>query len=339
LVVPADLAAPTGGNRYDAALTDALGGLGVLVEQRRAGRDDLAAALDAGAPAPRTTPGDDAPVLVDGLLACAEPDVVGAAVAAGTRVHVLVHLPLALETGLTDEEAAWLDALEHRTLHAATGVVTTSRWAADHLRERHRLDRVAVAVPGVDPAPPAAGSRPPRLLQLASVTPRKDQLGVVTALARVADLGWTAHLTGALDTDPGYTETVRAAIEEHGLTGRVHLTGPLGGADLDAALDAADLVLLPSRAETWGMAVTEGLARGVPAVVAAGTGAEEALGRAPDGAVPGAVVPPGDPDALAAALRHLLGPGRERAIAAARVRRSTLGGWSDTARDVLAAVL
>ena len=48
------------------------------------------------------------------------------------------------------------------------------------------------------------------------------------------------------------------------------------------------------------MAVTEGLARGVPAVVGRGTGAEEALGRAPDGAVPGAAVPPGDPDALAA---------------------------------------
>jgi glycosyltransferase involved in cell wall biosynthesis len=119
----------------------------------------------------------------------------------------------------------------------------------------------------------------------------------------------------------------------------VRLTGPLAGAELDAAEDAADLMLLPSHAETWGMAVTEGLARGVPAVVAAGTGAEEALGRAPDGTVPGAVVPPGDPQALAAALRHLLGPGRERAVAAARARRTTLGGWPDTARDVLAAVL
>jgi len=335
--VPSGLEAPTGGNRYDAALADALEGLGVVVDRRLAAgrwpagtapdREHLAALLA----------GPD-PVLADGLVACGAPDAVAAAVHGGTPVHVLVHLPLALETGLDAAGREALDALERASLGAATGVVATSRWAAAHLRRHHGLAAVAVATPGTEPAPPAAGSAPPRLLQLASVVPRKDQLGVVEALAQVRDLAWTADLAGAVDADPAYVDRVRAGIDSHGLGDRVRLTGPLAGEALEAACDAADLVLLPSHAETWGMAVTEGLARGVPAVVGRGTGAEEALGRAPGGDLPGAVVTPGDPVALAAAIRDLLGPGRERAITAAKARRATLSSWRDTARDVLSAI-
>jgi glycosyltransferase involved in cell wall biosynthesis len=337
LVVPPDLDAPTGGNRYDDAVARALAGLDVTVERRPA-----AGSWPVATPADRehlagllTGPGA---VLADGLVACGAPDAVAAAVAAGTSVHVLVHLPLALESTLAAGEREALDALERKSLAVATGVVATSRWAADDLRRRHALGRVAVAAPGTDAAPAATGSAPPRLLQLATVTRRKDQLGVVEALALVRDLAWTADLTGMLDADPAYTDQVRAAIAAHGLGDRVRLTGPLAGEALDAAWDATDLLLLPSRAETWGMAVTEGLARGVAAVVGHGTGAEEALGRAPDGTVPGAAVPPGDPVALAAAVRDLLGPGRERAVTAARARRDTLRSWRDTARDVLAAI-
>jgi glycosyltransferase involved in cell wall biosynthesis len=337
LVVPADLGIPTGGNRYDQSLAAALAQLGVEVELRPAPgrwpvgtgpeRDRLAGLLR----------GPD-PVLVDGLLAGGAPEAVAGAVAAGARVHVLVHLPLALETGLSHQAAARLSALERQALHAATGVLATSRWAASDLCRRHGLDAVAVARPGTEPAPAATGSTPPRLLHLASITPRKDQLTVIDALALVADLPWSADLTGSLDADPGYTGQVRAAIDRHRLGDRVRLTGPVTGERLDVAWSAADLLLLPSHAETWGMVVTEGLARGVPAVVGRGTGAEEALGRAPDGSVPGATVPPSDPAALAGVLRDLLGPGRERATAAARARAAALPRWPDTARDVLAAV-
>jgi glycosyltransferase involved in cell wall biosynthesis len=337
LVVPADLDTPSGGNRYDLALAKALAELGTEVEHRPApGRWPMATVSERD----RLTElllGPD-PVLVDGLLACGAPAAVAGAVDTGSRVHVLVHLPLALETGLSAETAADLELLEGQALHAATGVVATSRWAAEDLRERHGLDGIAVAVPGTDPAPVAAGSTPPLLLQLASVTPRKDQLTVVDALARIQDLAWTAEITGPQDGDPQYTARVQAAIERHGLSDRVRLTGPRTGAALAAAWNATDLLLLPSHAETWGMAVTEALARGIPAVVGVGTGAEEALGQAPDGALPGAVVPPGDPAALAAALRDLLGPDRERARTAARARGQELSRWQDTARNVLEAV-
>jgi len=338
LVVPADLDTPSGGNRYDRALAGALTELGTEVEHRpAAGRWPMATAGERDQFADLLLSPD--PVLVDGLLACGAPTAVAAAVAAGTRVHVLVHLPLALETGLSPESAADLDAQEGRALHAATGVLATSQWAADDLRARHDLKGViAVAVPGTDPAPAAAGSTPPRLLQLASITPRKDQLTVVDALDQIRDLPWTADLTGPLEIDSAYAGQVQASIDRYGLGDRIRLTGSRGGADLAAAWDATDLLLLPSHAETWGMAVTEALARGIPAVVGLGTGAEEALGHAPDGSLPGAVVPPGDSAALAAALRDLLGPDRARAGAAARARAQGLSRWQDTARDVLEAV-
>ncbi len=337
LVIPADLDAPSGGNRYDTSLAKALAELGTEVEHRPApGRWPMASSAERDHLAELLLGPD--PVLVDGLLACAAPAAVAGAVDAGTRVHVLVHLPLGLETGLSAETAADLEALEGRALHAATGVLATSHWAADDLRTRHGLDGVAVAVPGTDPAPPATGSTPPLLLQLASITPRKDQLTVIEALALIRDLPWTADLTGPLDGDPEYSGQVQASIDRHGLADRVRLTGPRTGTALHAAWAATNLLLLPSHAETWGMAVTEALARGIPAIVGLGTGAEEALGHAPDGSLPGAVVPPGDSAALAAALRDLLGPGRERASDAAGARGRGLNRWQDTARDVLEAV-
>jgi glycosyltransferase involved in cell wall biosynthesis len=346
-VVPAGLDRPTGGNRYDRALIRALRGLGIAVDVRQVvgdwpeagapARADLAAALKPGDPG---EPGD--PVLVDGLLACGAPEQVGAAVAAGGRVHVLVHMPLALDVGLPGEVAARRDALERATLRAATGVLATSAWTARDLTHRHRLTDVVVAPPGCDPAPTARGSTPARLLHLAAVSPVKDQLGVVDALARVRDLPWTARLTGDDRVAPDYTAAVRGAVRAHGLGDRVLLTGPLTGQELDAAFDATDLLLLPSRAETWGLVVTEALARGIPAVVSADTGAVEALtgGLPGDPAgLPGAAVPAGDPGALAAAVRALLGPDRGRARAAARRRRSSLPTWTDTARTVHTALL
>lgn len=334
LVVPQDLEAPTGGTRYNRALVTALRERGTQVDVR---------------PAPGRWPVGSAPersnllellqvkdtVLVDGLVAAGAPDAVAAAVAGGSRVHVLVHLPLALETGLDPAAAERLDELERACLRAATGVVATSHWAAADLFERHGV-RAGVACPGTGPAAAATGSgATPRLLQLASLTPRKGQLVVVEALASIRDLPWSADLTGALDAAPDYVTRVRAAVEEAGLTGRVRLTGPLTGDDLETVWAATDLLLLPSHAETWGMAVTEALSRGIPAVVGRGTGAEEALGRAPDGTLPGAVVPAGDPSALADALRHLLGPGRRAAARAAAQRAGSLTGWSATADAVL----
>ena len=116
--------------------------------------------------------------------------------------------------------------------------------------------------------------------------------------------------------------------------------GPRTGADLDRSYAAADLLVLASRAETYGMVVTEALARGLPVVAADVGGLTEALGHGADGIRPGLLVPPDDPAALGAALRAWLGDAelRARLRRAARERRESLSGWSATT-SVLAGVL
>ncbi|MGN9908642.1 glycosyltransferase [Phytohabitans sp. LJ34] len=279
-------AAPSGGNRYDRRACERLAALGWhVVEHPVHGawpRPD--AAQVAHLAATLASVPDGGLTLLDGLVACAAPEVVVPA-SARLRVAVLVHLPLVDEAGDAD-----LDARERQTLRAAAAVIATSDGAARRLTTLHGLDQVHVAAPGVDPAPLSTGTGAgSRLLCVAAVTPRKAQDLLVAALATLPDVDWTCTVVGALDRDPAYAARVTAAAAE--LDGRVTFTGPLAGADLDARYAAADLLVLPSHAETYGMVVTEALARGVPVLATEVGGVPEALGWAPS-AGPPALAPP-----------------------------------------------
>jgi glycosyltransferase involved in cell wall biosynthesis len=315
LVVPIDVEQPTGGNVYDLALADAMRHTGDAVDIVGCDPTDLAALLR-----------DEWPgtVLVDGLLACPRPGAL-----AGIRPAVLVHMPLAWRPGVSSDEAAELDLLEAEALESASVVVATSRWSARYLAERHRLQGVEVVPPGVEPAEVVDGSDPPLLVHVAAIAPHKNQLGLVRALAQLRELRWQARLVGPLDADPAYVAKVRQAIADAGLADRVRLTGVLPRA---AAWAGADLAVLPSLAEAYGMVVTEALARGIPAVVSDG-GPAEALGADSDGRRPGAVVPNDDPAALAAELRRWLTDAdyRHELRGRALARRSALDGWDLTA--------
>jgi len=203
-------------------------------------------------------------------------------------------------------------------------VIATSRAAAARICDMHDLPDVEVAEPGVDPAESATpGATGHRLLCVASVTPRKGQDLLVAALEEdLGDLRWDCTFVGALVKPVPHTST------------GIHFAGPRASAALDDAYANADLFVLPSRAETYGMVVTEALARGLPVVATDVGGVSEALGLAPDGTRPGLLIPPDDRAALAAALRAwLTDPAlRDRLRAAARARRPTLPTWTETAR-------
>jgi glycosyltransferase involved in cell wall biosynthesis len=332
-VLPGDVdAVPSGGNVYDRRVLDGLGALGLdVVTHRLPGPWP-----DGDAPAVsrvlEAVP-DAGPVLLDGLVACGVP-VALAPHADRLRLVVLVHAPLADEVGLAPADARDRDGRERATLRCAAAVVTTSRWTADRIVGRHGLDptRVIVATPGVDPAPVSPGSAvtgtPPRLLCLGALTPTKGQDVLVEALAEVADEPWTATLAGPTSRDPGFVLGLRATIAHRGLAGRVTVPGTLTGHALDAAWAAADLLVLPSRAETFGMVVTEALARGVPVVASRVGGVGEAMGV--EDRTPGTWVPPENVPALATALRRWLGDPVLRSgwRLSALGRRSTLDTWS-----------
>lgn len=279
-------------------------------------------------------------VIVDGLVGAAHPGVLGAAQRSGTRLVLLVHLPLADETGLAADHARDLARAEGGAVALADVVVATSRTTADDLRRRYGRPDVLVAPPGVDvdlttdPAgrdDPRTDS-PPLVLCLASLTPRKNHVTLLRALALLDD-PWTAVFAGpGADADRARLDDAVAAA---GFGGRVALPGVVVGEDLEALWRRTDVLVLPSLAETYGMVVTEAIAHGVPVVVAAGTGAVEALtdGEGPD---PGVAVDARSPRALADGVRRVLcEPGYREA---ARGRRTSLRRWSDTAR-VLAGAL
>jgi glycosyltransferase involved in cell wall biosynthesis len=325
-----DVSAPSGGNSYDRRMCRGLADLGIPVREVTipgtwprpdpATRAELGRSL-AGCP-------DGAVVLLDGLVACGVPDVV-VPHAGRLRLVVLVHLPLADETGLAPAEAAELDAAERAVLRAASAVVATSPWAADQLVRHHGLapGRVHTVIPGTDPAPLAPGTDGASgLLCVASVTPRKGHDVLVDALATVADQPWSLLCVGPLHA-ADHVARVRRLVERHGLGDRIEFVGPLTGEPLACAYAAADLFVLPSRAETYGMVVTEALARGIPVVASA---VPDALGRG------GRLVPAGDTAALAEVLRRWFTEEdvRRDLRASARRRRAELSTWDQSVADL-----
>jgi glycosyltransferase involved in cell wall biosynthesis len=325
-VVPAsidDEARPSGGNTYDRRVRSGLAAVGwtVLVHEVSGADASLAQAL-ARIP-------DGSVVLLDGLVASPAPDVL-APESGRLRLVVLVHMPLG-----RDEP----DAREAAVLSAAASVVTTSAWARGVLLANYALqgDRVHVAEPGVEPAAVAPGTATGgSLLSVAAVIPGKGHDVLVAALATLPGRQWRCLCAGSLERDPDFVASLRRRASDGGLNGRLRFAGALPEADLARSYAEADLLVFPSRSETYGMVVTEALARGVPVVAADVGGVPEAMGHGTDADRPGALVPPDDAAALGAALRAWLGDAdlRRRWRRAARERRETLTGWSKTTAAV-----
>jgi glycosyltransferase involved in cell wall biosynthesis len=328
---------PSGGNTYDRQLMRSLSASGWDVRKRLVPgtwpSPDPAAA-DALSQAVCTIPGDGV-VLIDGLIASAAPDVLVPA-ARRVRLVVLVHMPLGLGA-LPDEVGA--KAREQAVLYAARAVVTTSSWTRERLLDAYPLspDQVHVAEPGVELASIAPGTTSGHeLLCVAAVTVGKGHADLLAALASIKDLPWHCVVVGTLDRAPDFVEQLRQRVAADGIADRVAFVGPRTGEELENAYAAADLLVLASHAETYGMVVTEALAHGLPVVATAVGGVPHALGWATDGQRPGLLVEPGDPSGLAAALRSWLLDAelRRRLREAAMLRRGTLSGWDQAAAQI-----
>lgn len=334
-----DPAHPSGGNHYDRKLIQALAASGWQVDEH---------AVAGHRPRPHESAGralaealteipDDSVVLIDGLLASTAATVVVPATSR-LRIVVLAHLPLGhLPPG---HEVPGAHESEHAVLGAATATIVTSEWTRGLLlRMYDDLDprRVHVAEPGVDATTETAGTAGAgELLCVAAVTRHKGHDLLITALSTLTDLAWHCTCVGGLDREPEFVADLRQDVETHRLSDRITFAGPVVGADLDRRYTAADLLVLPSRGETYGMVVTEALARGVPVIAAAVGGVPDTLGCLDDGRRPGVLVPPDDAPALAAAIRRWLSDEALRRYLreAARIRRSTLRTWAATGQRV-----
>lgn len=346
LAAPGPLETRTGGYIYDLRIVDGLRRRGWLVHVLELDTsfpyptpaalqhaERVLAAVDGGSV-----------VIIDSLALGAMPEIV-VCEASRLRLVALVHQPLAAAIGLDASTAARFEEGERRALGAAALVVVTGK-AAVPLIAKYGIEpnRVVVVEPGTDPAPLARGSRvtadngPARTLELltvATLTQGKGHELMLTALGATQDVLWRLTCAGSLTRDPATAGRVRAKVASLGMGDRVSLVGDLDRSALANAYDRADLFVLATQQETYGMAVAEALAHGLPVV-------STRAGAIPDlvGDDAGLIVPVGDVLAFTDALSRVLRDHHLRATLAegARRRRDLLPTWDDACTRMAAAL-
>jgi len=332
--VPGDLATPTGGYAYDRRMIAELHKLGWQVDlvglgdgfprPSAAQKSFAAKALDAAAGAH--------PVIVDGLALGVLPEA-AAAVSAKRPLIALVHHPLALETGLAPADAATMRDSERSALRPAGAVIVTSEPTAKILAADYGVsrERITVARPGTDRSalPRSGGGAVVQLLSVGALVHRKGFDVLIAALATLGDLPWRLTIAGDRTRSPAVAAQVDADIAKHGLGRRIDVLGAVSDGRIEALYAEADVFVLASRFEGYGMAYAEALARGLPVIGTTGGATPETVP-----ADAGMLVPPDDAAALADALRRLIGERatRERLAAAARTAATALPTWQDSAK-------
>ena len=329
-VIPGNLTTATGGYGYDRQIVAGLSALGWRVRIRHL-PDNFPfpdqATLDAAARLLAAIPVGSL-VVVDGLALGAMPAQTEAHTAR-LRLVGLVHHPLALETGLSPADARRLFESERRALAAVHRVVVTSPATAVALGDYGvARARIGVVEPGTAPQDKAPGSCGDTLtlLCVAAVVPRKGHDVLLDALHDLRKRRWRLTCVGSLERSPRTVAALRQKLGMLGLEHRVVFSGELDEAHLARCYAGADLFVLPSYYEGYGMALAEALAHGLPVVST----------RA--GAIPHTVpaeaallVRPGDSRALARALAQLMDSAalRGRLSGAAYRAAAALPSWRD----------
>jgi glycosyltransferase involved in cell wall biosynthesis len=150
------------------------------------------------------------------------------------------------------------------------------------------------------------------ILFLGRIHPKKGLDLLIPALAR---LGKEARLVIAGPDQQGYRTVVEGMIRREGVGDRVIFTGMLHGMERVAALRDADLFVLPSYQENFGIAVAEALAAGTPVVISDQVNIHREIAAAGVGQVVETNVAP-----LAAAIEAWLGDEKRRRSAGERGR-------------------
>jgi glycosyltransferase involved in cell wall biosynthesis len=340
-IVPGDPAQRTGGYLFDARIVAELQALGWAVtvtglEGRfpladESARTSMAATL-AALP-------DQSLVVIDGLALGAVPEAI-AEQAERLKLVGLVHHPLADETGLDDGQRLHLLASERQALAFCKVLLVTSAFTARRLQTLDLTAQTPLVIePGVDPGELAPTARArletdtepdaETLLCVASLTPRKGQDLLLSALAELCHLPWQCRLSGSDQRAPAFASALRHQIARLDLGRRVEVTGERNVAELEDDYHWASVCVLPSHYEGYGMVVTEALARGLPVISSTGGALTDTVPKET-----GIRVPPGDREALADALQTWLTDRvlRQRCTRAAIARRERLPNWHDSAQ-------
>lgn len=175
----------------------------------------------------------------------------------------------------------FLELFQYKDLAHATCIHATAKMEAENIRKLGFKNPVAVIPNGIDisefPLPkqkPAKDNK--TLLFLSRIHPKKGIELLIDAW-KEQDAGvrkqWQVEIAG--NGDDAYNASLQAKINNSGLQDEIRIIGPQFGADKLAAYHRADLFVLPTYSENFGIVVAEALACGVPVITTMGTPWEE----------------------------------------------------------------
>lgn len=225
----------------------------------------------------------------------------------------LVHHPLALESGLDRQTAKTWQQSEQAALAQASHIIVTSNLTRLTLIDQFAVaaSKVTVIMPGVDIAlraahgttdvPTSPNKKAVELLSVGSLVPRKGFDVLVQSLAQIKQLDWHLSIIGDDQRAPDTASNIRDLIADCGLVGRIDLLGAQPNDVLNEHYQAADVFVLASRYEGYGMAYAEAMTWGLPVIGTQAGAARDTL------AWPGAIaVAVDDQEALANALKRVV---------------------------------
>lgn len=163
---------------------------------------------------------------------------------------------------------------QRRDLEFARLLVATSAVEHENIRKLGLRQPVAVVPNGVDlnvgpfSARAASADRRRVALFLSRVHPVKGLVNLVRAWAQIAPAGWRLCIAGP--DEAGHLKEVLALVQKLGVQDSVDYVGPVDGADKSALYSAADVFVLPTFTENFGVVVAEALAHGRPVITTRG---------------------------------------------------------------------
>jgi len=293
-VLYGDLDARTGGTIYDRIVVDGLRARGdevhvLSLKQPTRVRDAAALAHDVKKSGAEVVVGDE---LCFKELAVAFPLLRNA----GVRRVLLVHHLTSWEPELSRVSRTVVATVESTALRYSDRIVTTS----ETTRTRLARSNVSVARPGCDRLKVEPANRGGNVvLFVGAIIPRKRVVELVRAFAKGAHSDARLVIAGTRSADVAYAREVARLVDALGIRARVTMPGELADGELARRFARADVVVMPSSLEGWGIAATEAIRAGAPVIAARTTGLVEALEPCKD-----ATVFFDDEPALAEALRR-----------------------------------
>ncbi|MBN1455823.1 MAG: glycosyltransferase family 4 protein [Methanomicrobia archaeon] len=243
-----------------------------------------------------------------------------------TKIVVIVHM-LWWKAAKNSLKARYVKFIEMQLLKTADRIIANSHYT--------RAELEAVGIPGsiITVSHPgydlpfsnttwASAPRPARdrialkLLTVANITPLKGLDMLIEALARLSDPALTLDIVGDEHRDLRYSQRLKASVARYGLETRVRFHGQQPPDKLARFYADADILVLPSHCEAFGIVVAEAMAFGLPIVATRCGGIPELVTDGENGFL----VPPNDVSSLAEAIQKL---------AADPARRARCGRSSD----------